>query len=155
MKYLINVVGVIIFVVAITWGIFILQNPHTLPFHTIKIEITENNHLDPVSLRKVVTDNLAGGFFSLRVNRLRQALLNMPWIFAVSFRRVWPGELLIHVHEQQVIARWGGDALLNAQGDIFKPALATFPQNLSVLTGPLDSQQELLQHFQQFEQMLW
>jgi cell division protein FtsQ len=141
-------------ITVIAWGFFILQNPEKFPFRTISVVITKNNHVDPAVIKKVVSQNIHGGFFSLRVNQLRQALLQIPWIYDVSLRRVWPDQLIIDVQEQQAVARWGNDTLLNVHGELFKPSLNSIPNNLPLLTGPTDSQQEMLQTWQQLDQML-
>jgi len=138
----------------VSWSGFSSTKPGKFPIRTITVTVMDRNHVDPVLIKTVVSNNTAGGFFSLQVNRLRASLLTIPWIYDVSFRRVWPDQLLISVQEQQAIARWGSNALLNAQADIFIPPLNSFPKNLPLLSGPADSQQEVLRCLQQLNQML-
>lgn len=145
---------IVIIIAAISWSFFVLKNPEKFPFRTISVVMTENHHVDPALIKKIVRENVRGGFFSLQVNQLRQALLEIPWVYEVSFRRIWPDRLVIDMEEQKAVARWGNDALLNAQGDIFKPPIHSIPQQLPLLTGPPDSQQEVWQCWQQLNQIV-
>lgn len=138
--------------VVLVWGITILKNPKTLPFRHVKIS-ANNVHIKIPTLKNVVITNLKGGFFSLRVDELRQALLALPWVAEVSFRRVWPDQLIINVAEQHAIARWGNE-LVNEKGELFQPKLTNIPKNLPFLSGPDDSLKEILLKYHEFSKDL-
>jgi cell division protein FtsQ len=62
-------------------------------------------------------------------------------------RRLWPDQLIIHLQEQQVVARWGKKGLLNAQHQVFYPAsdsdLSHFDQ-LPHLFGSAGSEDDMM-----------
>lgn len=141
-------------IAAIGWTIFVLKNPEKFPLRVIKINVVNQNHLNPIVIKNVVSNNIHGSFFSFQAPQLRDALLALPWIHDVSFRRIWPDQLIINVQEQQAVARWDNNALLNAQGEIFQPPQNSFPLNLPLLSGPTTSEQEVWQCWQQLSQIL-
>ncbi|GGM04713.1 cell division protein FtsQ/DivIB [Pseudomonas asuensis] len=95
-----------------------------------------------------------GTFFSIDLANMRQALEQMPWIAHAEVRRVWPDEVAIHLEEQLPVARWGDEALLNNQGDAFAPKDLAHYDNLPRLHGPQRAQQQVMQQYQLFSQML-
>jgi len=129
------------------WGWRQLMKPDTLPFHHIQITSKET-HLSAAGLEKVAWGNLQGGFFSLKGNRLKRALLDLPWVADVSFRRHWPDTLQIMVTEQQPLARWGKAGVINNHGDVFYPAPKTIPKDLSILKGPDRDEKEIVSNYQ-------
>ncbi len=61
------------------------------------------------------------GFMTVDLDAIRADLLQLPWIADVSIQRRWPDQLVIEVTEQEAIARWGKDGLLNRYGEVFRP----------------------------------
>lgn len=115
-----------------------LNQPAQWPLN--KIEIRGSfTHLDKTGLRQQVTDALEGGFFSVDMVAVRQALLARPWVREVGVRRIWPDTLRIHVTEQRPVARWrtadGKPALLNQAGGIFQPQAQPAMPHLPLLIG--------------------
>ena len=97
-----------------------LMNPQTLPIRNIQIK-NEFRNLDKVSLQQALLKAIDGGFFSVDLNRLRDAALSAAWVAKAKVTRVWPDRLVVEVVEQTPIARWGKDALLNDRGEVFHP----------------------------------
>ena len=60
-----------------------------------------------------------GGFLTVRLAAIREALEALPWVDTASVRRVWPDRLHIVVAEQVPAARWGDRGLLNTRGELF------------------------------------
>lgn len=145
------VVGLVIYLSYRFW--LQLNDPHTLPFKQVKI-IATYRHIQPTVLKAVVGQNLSGGFFSLNADKLRQHILNLPWVANVSVRRIWPSTLLITIQEKHAIARWGNQQVVNAKGELFTPSAQSIPNDLPVLIGPNNSKEEVLNKFQYFNQLL-
>lgn len=130
-----------------TWTWRWMQKPTSFPISQIEVE-GHLAHESPIILQKIIGANISGGFFSLDVSAAKQALLAIPWIADVTFRRVWPGTLTVKVIEQQPIARFGRNGVLNATGDIFYPDVKSLPQNLPDLEGPTDQSKILFDFYQ-------
>ena len=70
-------------------------------------------------LEAVIRDELAGTFFTMNLDRARAALTQVPWVRRASLSRQWPQRLEVTIEEYLPFARWNGDALVNANGEVF------------------------------------
>lgn len=107
----------------------------------------EFSHIDKQALVEAVTPFAIGGFMSVDVARLREAGEAIPWVKEIQVKRVWPDSLHLVVEEQQAIALWGNDALVNNQGRLFFPAKKSFPDGLVQLRGPKGSSRVVAEQF--------
>ena len=150
---LIGSVLVLIFILMMVWGGMTLSNPDTLPIKQVRIE-GDFTHLSPVDLQLLVTDKVRGGFFNLDVDAVRLALLDEPWVSEVIVKRIWPDALRVIVIEHVPGVRWGDSALLNTAGEYFSPEAETIPVELPLLSGPVGSEQNLLNRFNAMQEQV-
>lgn len=130
-----------------------LLDPLTLPIRLVRVN-GEFRHLSPAALQARAEDVVRGGFFNVNVDVIRSVLLKEPWVREVTVRRIWPDGLSLQVQEQVAVVRWGEDELLNEQGQLFKPAAGTLPEDLPVLRGPPGTQSEALARFRSLQHAL-
>ena len=130
-----------------------LSNPDTMPIKQVRIE-GDFTRLSPVDLQLLVTDKVRGGFFSLNVDAVRDALLAEPWVSQVKVNRIWPDALRVIVTEQVPAVRWKEKGLLNLEGVYFEPELESIPLNLPKLAGPAGLEKTLLQRFNAMQQLV-
>ncbi|BAO43507.1 cell division protein FtsQ/DivIB [Thiolapillus brandeum] len=118
---LLGLLGFALVLVAGGWGLArYLMDPHTLPIRAIQVK-GEFRNLDRENVEQVLAKAVDGGFFSLDLGHLRDAVMASPWVADARITRVWPDRLVVDVTEEQAIARWGDDGLLNKQGEVFHP----------------------------------
>lgn len=130
-----------------------LRDPHTLPVRNVHIE-GEFVHLDRAELEAVAAPLVSGGFFTIDLRRVEDAVESLPWVYDVSLRRQWPDTLELRVVEQVAIAQWGEQSLLNQYGELFSPPPGSFPRGLPVLHGPDGKERELIERFIAVSDML-
>lgn len=123
------------------WSTF---DPDTfLPINSVQIE-GEFRYLKRDDLQRTAMPHVQGGFFSLNLQQVREAILVLPWVEDATVRRQWPDGLRIKVMEKQPAAWWGDGRLLSSRGVLFVPgqigALA-----LPKLEGPDGLEKILLQ----------
>lgn len=124
------------FLVAGVWYVVqALQNPNILPIKSVSISADAEN-ISAATLKNVVAQNSAGGFFSLNTEQLKNNLMSLPWVKSVDIQRVWPNQLKIKVKERQVAELWGTVGAVDSDGNLFFPEAQTLPKNLPVLNGP-------------------
>ncbi len=120
-----------------------LSQPGRLPLRVIEVN-GEFRQLEPAQIQARVMQTIDGGFFSCDMRRLRTAVLAMPWVADVSIRRAWPDRLSMTVTEEVPLARWGEDALINADARVFTPASLEGYTGLVRLDGPPGSQRRVV-----------
>ena len=84
-------------------------------------------------LESVIRGELSGTFFSMDLDRARDALSRVPWVKSVALRRQWPRRLEIEVAEHAPLARWNDNALVDTEGDVF---VASYAGELPQFRGP-------------------
>lgn len=105
-----------------------------LPISSVKIE-GEFKYLNKDQLREQAMPVVDGGFFSVDLVAVRNALIELPWVEDVSVRRQWPDQLMVRVMEKQPVVFWGEDAVLSSKGKLFSPGQALSEQ-LPRMNGP-------------------
>ena len=91
-----------------------------VPIENVEIESAYEN-VSLIDLRTKIVSVLEGGYFTVDLEVIRQALLELPWVEDASIRMQWPSGLHIKVIEKKAIAYWGKDAVLSDRGQVFKP----------------------------------
>lgn len=96
------------------------------------------------------------GFMTVDLDAIRADLKQLPWVDDVSIQRRWPDQLVIEVIEQEAIARWGKDGLLNRRGEVFRPGDKTFGDvsQLPLLYGPDNLSAEVVERYAQMRELL-
>lgn len=135
------------------WTAQRLSDPDLLPLKSVQVE-GQFDHVTSEQLKQVVAPLLTGGFFHVDVEAIQAAADSLPWVKSTSVRRVWPDTVKIKVTEQVAFARWGKTALVNEQGVLFTPGLKTMPDNLPLLSGPRDSEVQLVQQLINIDELL-
>lgn len=148
-----NVVGVAVrlFLLALllggmAWGVQQLLEPAQFPLRTVRID-SPLQHVAQSEIRATVEPHVKAGFLRVDVDAVRDSLESLPWVERVSVRRLWPDRLVIHVTEQQALARWGQDGLLNMRGDVFKPQHDDSWARLPLLRGPKESHRVVAEQY--------
>lgn len=123
-----------------------LRDPTAFPIRRVTVD-GDFRYLAPARLRKTVAGAVRGGFFHLDVQHVRETILDEPWVREATVQRLWPDTLNVSIVEQQPVAYWGENALLNDAGDLFVPAKASFPTGLIRLDGPVGTELETLEAY--------
>ncbi|MFC1749252.1 cell division protein FtsQ/DivIB [Pseudomonadota bacterium] len=130
-----------------------LMDPKTLPMKQVQLE-SPFIKVSKEHLYDVVKPNAHGGFFNVDVDAITEAVEALPWVEKASVRRVWPDTLHVTVKEQEALARWRDQALVNVRGELFFPVAETFPDVLIELLGPRTTVGKMAEQFRVFKQAL-
>lgn len=125
------------------WGLSVLFAPETLPLRQVRID-APYRHTSEAQLRAAVDVQSLGGFFSADVHKVGQRVKALPWVHSVAVRRLWPDTLHVTVQEHRAAARWMAGGLISDAGELFQPALESYPAALPELKGPADTQASML-----------
>src|SRR4051812_11707437 len=112
---------------------------------------TPLEHVSREDLQAVLADYAAGNFFAARIDEVRAAAEQVPWVRRAAVRRVWPDRLEVTIEEHVAFARWGSEGLVNRQGERFAaPSDATLP----LFIGPAGTEGELARRYGRFAEAL-
>lgn len=120
-----------------------------------RIAVTgELEHTQTEAIQDMIQPALVGGFLRADLQRIRQQLEELPWIYQANVQRRWPSSLEIHVIEQLPIARWGDSGFLNHEGEVFQSGNNLDGQALPLLQGPAGSAKALVAGYQRIVEIL-
>lgn len=112
-------IGVLILLVYLGfWANQWLRDEQRLPVQEI-IFSGNIKMLNEDDLANAIKTNLSSSFFALDVNDVHTLMESQSWVYSASIRKRWPSKLYIHIIEQNAVAVWNSDLLLNQYGDIF------------------------------------
>lgn len=142
------VVGAVLF-----WVENHLSNPQTLPVNKIRVHGAFVN-IDEAMLHRAVNDVVAGGYFNVDVERVREVVEQLPWVKKASVRRVWPDTLSVSVVEQKPVAISKAAGLINSNGDVFKPLTNFESSLLPVFDGDSNLNKLMLSQIHEMNKLL-
>lgn len=133
---------------AVVW---VAQRPY---FSIAKVEIEGQkadalSFVSPESVRATLTGQLTGNFFSVNLEDARRLIETVPWVRRASIRRVWPDALSVQIEEQQPLALWNENQMINTWGEAFSANQGQLPDdaNLPRLNGPESSERLVVQRY--------
>jgi cell division protein FtsQ len=113
--------------------------------------VTPLKHAPREAIERVVQGQVDGNFFGARLDGLRRALEQVPWVRKVEVRRVWPDRLEVRLEEHVALARWAAGGAVNTYGERFA---GTAAEGLPLFVGPDGSEAELAARYARFVRLL-
>lgn len=132
-------------------GILVWQkcsDPAFFPVKHIKIS-GDLSHIKRDNLQQIILPFTNKGFLRLDSHRLKDRLLQEPWIATVTIKRFWPDTLAVKFTTRIPVALIGNNDLLDEQGNIFSADQVNVGSlDLPFFISPLGQQKYLLQTYQ-------
>lgn len=135
------------------WAVQGLMDPQRFPLRSVRID-SPLQQVAQATIRETIRPHVEAGFMGVDVDGVRADLETLPWVQRATVRRAWPDRLVVRVFEQQALARWGKDSLMNREGELFRPEDAHTWQELPLLRGPRDTQRTVAEKFLAMQEML-
>ena len=123
-----------------------------VPIHKVKIYGTLQ-HITRAEIEAHVNQYSAWGWLRLPVERLHKHLESLNWVASAEVSREWPLNLSIEIIERRPVARWGEDALLDQNAEVFDPGVP-INRSLPLMLGPDGAQREMLDRYRDFSKRL-
>lgn len=79
----------------------------------------ELRHVSRAAVRSAVAGQLAGNFFTMRLDDARRVFETVPWVAGASVRRVWPDRLVVTLTEHRALGLWDDGRVLSDAGELF------------------------------------
>ena len=101
------------------------------------------------TVRANAMPHLAGNFFTMDLEKTRDAFEQVPWVRHATVRRVWPNRLIVTLEEHQPVALWAGDEnsdkMVNSHGEVFEANVGDVEdEGLPEFSGPDGSSPQVL-----------
>jgi cell division protein FtsQ len=130
--------------------VFVVVHLPIFPLREVRVE-GELAHVNREQVKLIVARHLNGNFFTVDLEKTRNAFQKLPWARNVSVRRRWPDKLEVVIEEHKELARWGNIALVNTYGELFQ---AASDSDLPVFYGPGDGVADVAQYYVAYSQIL-
>ena len=105
-------------------------------------------------LENDILDDLNSSFFALKLDQLADQVEMHSWVAEATLRRVWPNKIEVFIREHQPVALWNENALMSANGVVFKVATTVPYQNLVKISGKQRDSRELLFSLSDLNQLI-
>ena len=143
-KRVLSPILIILFIaVAARLGVDAFTTVAATPIRQVSVE-GDFVHLSEQNIQAAVLPHVGEGFFHVDLETIQAELENMPWVYEAQVWRRWPDRLNILITEQVPTVRWGEEALLNPLAQVFSPEALDDFAALPVLSGPPNSENQLL-----------
>ena len=114
-------------------------------------------HNSVATLRANVAPKLRGNFFTLDLQKAREAFEAVPWVRHAVVKRQFPNKLRVVLEEHQAQAFWGADTesrLVNTYGEVFESNEGDVEQDMPRLVGPEGTAAQVLAMYRGLQPML-
>jgi cell division protein FtsQ len=115
---------------------------------TVQGEVTRNN---AITLRANVVPHLQGNFFTIDLERTKQAFEAVPWVRGAVVHRDFPNRLRTVLVEHEPMALWGDESankMVNQQSEVFEANVEDVDiDKLPRLKGPDVQSQAVVQMY--------
>lgn len=106
-------------------------------------------YVTPVSLSTALAGQIHGNFFAIDLDQVREKIESTPWVRHASVQRVWPDTLRVRIEEQQPLAFWNENQMINTWGEAFNANQGELSDDsqLPQLNGPPSSERLVVQRY--------
>ena len=115
-------------------------------------------HNSAATLRANVAPRLTGNFFTVDLQKAREAFEQVPWVRQAVVKRQFPNKLRVELQEHRPEAFWGADSearLVNTFGEVFEANPGDVEQDdMPRLAGPDGSSEQVLAMYRGLKPML-
>ncbi len=115
-------------------------------------------HNSAATLRANVLPRLRGNFFTVDLQKTREAFEAVPWVRRAVVKRQFPNKLRVQLQEHEAEAFWGVDSesrLVNTYGEVFEANPGDVEQDdMPRLAGPEGTAAQVLAMYRELKPML-
>ena len=117
-----NTLMVLAVLAMLAGGVYWLIQRPIFALTAIEIEPAPNStlkYVTPENLQSTVAGNLTGNFFTIDLLETQSVFEEAPWVRSATVRRIWPNMLRVSIEEQQPLALWNDNQMINTWGQAF------------------------------------
>lgn len=96
------------------------------------------------AIRQAVLPFAKAGFFAVDLSSIQHAIETIPWVEQARVGKKWPDRLEVYIREYQPFARWGQDAMISQNGQVFSVVNNTPWKDFPLLSGPDENRDDMI-----------
>jgi cell division protein FtsQ len=123
-----------------------IQKPENLTIQAVEVQ-GDLKYLDKAALQPIIKPFMKTNLYLLDKNGLEEEIEFNHWVYSASLISMWPDKLVIKIHEQQPIAFWGRDGMVNEFGEVIDVDLPLQRKKLPTLYSPFDKGREMVENY--------
>ncbi len=137
---------IIIPLLLVAYGLHWIKQPENLRIKSVEVQGDLKN-LDRSSLQPIIEPFAKTNLYLLDVKSLEEEIEFNPWVYSASLTSVWPNKLVVKIREQDPIAFWGKEGMINEFGEIIDVNLPNQRGKLPMLYSPFDKGREMVEGY--------
>ncbi|WP_459616968.1 cell division protein FtsQ/DivIB [Bordetella sp. 2513F-2] len=147
-----NTLAVLAVAVMLACGVaWVAQRPY-FTLTSIELEPVPDSTLHYVStasVRSAIVGRFKGNFFTVDLDQAREVFESVPWVRHATVRRIWPNTLRVRIEEQQPLARWNENQMINTWGEAFTANLGELDDETALphFAGPEGTESLVVQRY--------
>ena len=147
-----NTLAVLAVVAMLAAGVVWVAHRPYFTLSAIELEAAPDSELRYVSaeaVRAVIARRFEGNFFTVDLDQAREVFESVPWVRRASIRRIWPDTLRVRIEEQQPLALWNENQMINTWGEAFTANTGELDDDtvLPQFSGPEGSEGLVVQRY--------
>ena len=111
-------------------------------------------HLDKSTLQPIIGPFVKTNLYLLDKKSLEDEIEFNPWVYSASLTSMWPNKLVVKIHEQNPIAFWGNEGMVNEFGEVIEVDLPLQKNKLPTLYSPFDKGREMVESYVKIRQWM-
>jgi len=147
-----NTLAVLAVVAMLAAGVVWVAHRPYFTLSAIELEAapdSELRYVSPEAVRAVIARRFEGNFFTVDLDQAREVFESVPWVRRASIRRIWPDTLRVRIEEQQPLALWNENQMINTWGEAFTANTGELDDDtvLPQFSGPEGSEGLVVQRY--------
>lgn len=137
----------------LAWALLRQEMASDRPIQQVKLT-SELKQLTQDEIDQVLSTYVGSSFWEVELSQIQSDLTRLDWVSQAVVKRSWPDQLIISIEEQNPVARWGDNGLINDKGDVFFPSSVAEFENFVRLDGELLEASRILAKLAEFQAIL-
>ncbi|MEA3405130.1 MAG: FtsQ-type POTRA domain-containing protein [Pseudomonadota bacterium] len=137
----------------LAWFLLRQEMASDRPIQQVKLT-SELKQLSQEEIDQVLSAYVGVSFWEVELNQIQSDLTRLDWVSQAVVKRSWPDQLIISIEEQNPVARWSDNGLINHKGEVFFPSSVAEFENFVRLDGELLDSSKILAKLAEFQAIL-
>lgn len=123
-----------------------IKKPESLMIKSVEVQ-GDLKYLDKLTLQPIIEPFVKTNLYLLDKKSLEEEIEFNPWVYSASLTSMWPNKLVVKIQEQNPIAFWGEEGMVNEFGEVIDVSLPQQKSKLPILYSPFDKGRKMVENY--------